>query len=101
MSFPPVPCHYFFYNVAPLDSVYNFYTFSQTYQGEANMINSNWVDPCQYMKQDPIKLKKKDTKNNEQDETDMIFIGPDVDMISSTRSSKHIRALITCNYSIY
>jgi len=60
------------------------------------MINSNWTDPCHHVKQDPAKARKKDTKHNEQDVTDMIFIGPDVDMISLTKSGK-IHELITYN----
>ncbi|EFN62404.1 Vacuolar protein sorting-associated protein 13A [Camponotus floridanus] len=57
----------------------------KTYRGEANMINSHWTDCCHCIKQDSVKAKKKDIKCNEQDVTDMIFIGPDADMISSTK----------------
>lgn len=46
------------------------------------MINSHWTDSCHCIKQDSVKVKKKDIKNNEQDVTDMIFIGPDADVIS-------------------
>ncbi|KAG5314184.1 VP13A protein, partial [Acromyrmex insinuator] len=55
------------------------------YRGEANMINSDWTDPCHHIKQDPLKARKKDMQYNEEDMTDMTFIGPDVDMISVTR----------------
>jgi len=48
----------------------------QIYHEEANMINSNWIDPCHHIKQDAIKLKKKDMRH-EQDITDMVFIRPD------------------------
>nr|XP_012219129.1 PREDICTED: vacuolar protein sorting-associated protein 13A-like isoform X1 [Linepithema humile] len=58
----------------------------KTYRGEANMINSNWTDPCHHVKQDPTKARKRDMKYNEQDVTDMIFIGPDTDVISLTKS---------------
>lgn len=57
------------------------------------MINSNWTDPCHHVKQDPAKARKKDAKHDEQDVTDMIFIGPDADVISLTKSGK-IRELI-------
>lgn len=50
------------------------------------MINSNWMDPYHHVKQDPLRMKKKDTRHNGHDITDMVFIGPDVDAISSTRN---------------
>lgn len=52
------------------------------------MISSNWTDPYHHVKQDPMKMKKKDTRHNGQDMTDMVFIGPDVDAISSTRNGE-------------
>jgi len=57
------------------------------------MINSNWTDPCHYIKEDPVKSRKKDMQYNEEDMTDMMFIGPDVDMISITRKGKIIYQL--------
>jgi len=57
------------------------------------MINSNWTDPCHYIKEDSVKARKKDTQYNEEDMTDMMFIGPDVDMISITRKGKIIYQL--------
>ncbi|KYM95926.1 Vacuolar protein sorting-associated protein 13C [Cyphomyrmex costatus] len=55
------------------------------YRGEANMINSDWTDPCHHIKQNPIKARKKDMQYNGEDMTDMTFIGPDIDMISVAR----------------
>lgn len=59
------------------------------------MINSNWTDPCHRIKQDPMKFKKKDMRYSEEDMTDMTFIGPDVDMISVTKTGKVIHPPIT------
>ncbi|EZA49615.1 Vacuolar protein sorting-associated protein 13A [Ooceraea biroi] len=59
----------------------------KTYHDEANMISSNWTDPCYIIKQDAIKVKKKD-KRHEQDVMDMVFIGPDTDTISSKNESE-------------
>ncbi|XP_072752571.1 intermembrane lipid transfer protein VPS13A [Anoplolepis gracilipes] len=56
----------------------------KTYRGEANMIDSHWTDSCHRIKQDSMKGKKKDIKYNEEDVTDMIFIGPDTDVVSSS-----------------
>ncbi|KAL6266414.1 hypothetical protein P5V15_003265 [Pogonomyrmex californicus] len=66
----------------------------KTYRGEANMINSNWTDPCHHIKQDPVKTRKKDMQYNEEDITDMTFIGPDADAVSITR--KEPETYITC-----
>ncbi|XP_011865236.1 PREDICTED: vacuolar protein sorting-associated protein 13A-like isoform X2 [Vollenhovia emeryi] len=68
------------------DANYRPWEFTvKTYRGEANMINSNWTDPCHHMKQDPVKAKRKDAQYNGEDMTDMTFIGPDADVISITR----------------
>ncbi|EFN86841.1 Vacuolar protein sorting-associated protein 13A [Harpegnathos saltator] len=66
----------------------------KTYQAEANMINSNWIDPYHHIKQDPMKVKKRDMRHNGQDVMDMVFIGPDVDAISSTRNEPE--TYVTC-----
>ncbi|XP_070527175.1 intermembrane lipid transfer protein VPS13A isoform X2 [Cardiocondyla obscurior] len=63
------------------------------YRGEANMINSNWTNPCNHIKQDPIKTRKKDTLYNDEDMADMTFIGPDADVISITRKEHETCAI--------
>ncbi|XP_025991463.1 vacuolar protein sorting-associated protein 13A isoform X2 [Solenopsis invicta] len=69
------------------DANYKPWDFTiKIYRGEASMINSNWTDPCHRIKQDPMKFKKKDMRYSEEDMTDMTFIGPDVDMISVTKT---------------
>lgn len=60
------------------------------------MINSHWTDFCHRIKQDSTKAKKKDIKYNEQDVTDMIFIGPDVDVISK-RKGEIIHMIVLLN----
>ncbi|XP_076222912.1 intermembrane lipid transfer protein VPS13A isoform X2 [Nomia melanderi] len=45
--------------------------------GEAFMVNSNWTDPYQQIKQDASKTKKKSLRSTDQDFTDMVFITPD------------------------
>lgn len=60
------------------------------------MINSHWTDFCHHIKQDSAKAKKKDIKYNEQDVTDMIFIGPDTDVISM-RKGKIIHMIVLLN----
>ncbi|XP_076375159.1 intermembrane lipid transfer protein VPS13A isoform X2 [Megalopta genalis] len=45
--------------------------------GEAFMVNSNWTDPYQQIKQDALKTKKRGLKSIDQDFTDMVFISPD------------------------
>ncbi|XP_034193125.2 intermembrane lipid transfer protein VPS13A isoform X1 [Osmia lignaria lignaria] len=45
--------------------------------GEAFMINSNWTDSHQHIKQDALKVKKRSAKSTDQDVTDMVFISPD------------------------
>lgn len=63
------------------------------------MISSNWIDPYHHVKQDSLKVKKKDTRHNGHDVTDMVFIGPDVDTISSTRNGEITHTLITCHFT--
>lgn len=45
--------------------------------GEAFMINSNWTDSHQHIKQDALKVKKRSATSTDQDVTDMVFITPD------------------------
>nr|XP_012154530.1 PREDICTED: vacuolar protein sorting-associated protein 13C isoform X3 [Megachile rotundata] len=45
--------------------------------GEAFMINSNWTDSYQHIRQDTLKGKKRNMKSIDQDVTDMVFITPD------------------------
>ncbi|CAK9828583.1 Intermembrane lipid transfer protein VPS13A [Anthophora retusa] len=45
--------------------------------GEAFMVNSNWTNSYQHIKQDALKAKKKSLKSFDQDITDMVFITPD------------------------
>lgn len=61
------------------------------YQEEANMINPNWTDSCHYIKED-MKTKEKDIKHDGQESMDMVFIGPDIDVVSSIRNGKIIYA---------
>lgn len=63
------------------------------------MINSHWTDFCHHIKQDSAKAKKKDIKYNEQDVTDMIFIGPDTDVISMRKGERYyIIFIVLCIY---
>ncbi|XP_077263954.1 intermembrane lipid transfer protein VPS13A isoform X2 [Temnothorax americanus] len=69
------------------DANYKPWEFTiKIYRGEANLINSNWTDPCHHIKQDPMKARKRYAQYNGEDMTDMTFIGPDADMISITRT---------------
>ncbi|XP_017890538.1 vacuolar protein sorting-associated protein 13C-like [Ceratina calcarata] len=45
--------------------------------GEAFMVNSNWTNSYQHVKQDALKAKKKSFRSTDQDVTDMVFITPD------------------------
>ncbi|XP_012533549.1 vacuolar protein sorting-associated protein 13A isoform X2 [Monomorium pharaonis] len=73
------------------DANYKPWEFTiKIYRGEASMINSNWMDPCRDIKQDPVKSRKKDMQYNGEDMTDMTFIGPDADMISVTKKEPEI-----------
>lgn len=61
------------------------------------MISSTWVDPCHHIKQDATKVKRKDA-GHQQDVTDMVFIGPDTDTVSS-KSGKVIISVHTQLFS--
>ncbi|XP_066588204.1 intermembrane lipid transfer protein VPS13A-like isoform X2 [Prorops nasuta] len=47
------------------------------YNKDSYMINSSWIDPCQHIKENIFKKRKKDMSGPEQDNTDMVFINPD------------------------
>lgn len=55
------------------------------HHGEAFLVNSNPTDSCQHIKQDALKVKKKNLRNTDQDVTDMVFINPD--HLNVTKSS--------------
>ncbi|KAK9294042.1 hypothetical protein QLX08_011233 [Tetragonisca angustula] len=54
--------------------------------GEAFLVNSSPTDSCQHIKQDALKVKKKNLRNTDQDVTDMVFINPD--HLNVTKSSE-------------
>ncbi|KAG7205210.1 hypothetical protein KM043_018296 [Ampulex compressa] len=61
--------------------------------GEPFMINPNWTNPCQQVKQNVSKIKRRDLHNSVQGSADMVFISPE--------STTTLKTTETESYSAY